>query len=775
MDVDDFSAFGRRSSNRTAGAATLTRQTTTSLPPPPPPDINTEDSQAKMNYLLKTLGQFTSAITSLASTNVQQELAEKKVVRQKTELDRWRKHHSSFTSLAEEHEREMAKAKSASYLVDMRLKEHETVRDEAMQAMAATMLANGNVAAVSDPGEDKKVRRMQSEITDLRSEINENLDRLRSIQYEPSHVISLARTQSEGFKDLKRAVHDLEKRAITKQNLYELDKHYVSRNSFVEMEGRLNDCAHEWSKIESSLAQNQSNKLTEQVEKLKEQMDNLNSLKVAVNRIEESLEKMDGTLNAQEHTLQVLNHAVLGEEANDDQSLFDHIAKIAQDVNMFRGTLKTFNEEIGTLTEDAHKQATRVETLELENSTRDKPSASPTAAELRTTLQSVTSNVTALSEDLAQLKAEQETKDELVGQESERLDTSLQALESQVGSIRSDFEAAVSRIDVGLSELQSRQVPAVPVNTTPTPQVLPDASARSDDPLTKDLAGTLQEHRRALKQHYDKLQAVEAFQISLSQRFDNLTTDRLAQNMVHQMQKMWPNAAEVKIELDQIKELEGQLKSDVDSLKTALEVLRRRVGMQDLSVTVNEHKDQLVALAHKCENLTDATASSARALQMTIHSLDSDVELRVKELNQDAQKAKEFFAEVSEQLRLDIEKVNERLSLMEHTNIDELASLHGQVVELKNRCQGGSQVQEQDNLLSNIIVDSDGTGRISNDQNLSTPNKGSTTELEGVLQPETKKMRRLKLITKKEKLKRKRISSSDTEDGDKSKRRGEEA
>ena len=165
--------FGRRPSSRTGGAKAPTR------PPPPHPDFNTEDPQAS---LLNTLGQFTSAVTSLASANVQRELAEKKVVRQKTELDRWRKHHSTFTSLAEEHEREMAKAKSASYLMDMRLKEHEAVRDEAIQAMATTMLANGNVVVRSDSGEDKKIRRMQNDITDIRSELNENLERLRSIQ-----------------------------------------------------------------------------------------------------------------------------------------------------------------------------------------------------------------------------------------------------------------------------------------------------------------------------------------------------------------------------------------------------------------------------------------------------------------------------------------------------------------------------------------------------------------------------------------------------------------
>ena len=732
-----------------------------SLPPPPRPDLNKEDSQNKMNYLVKTLGQFTTAITSLASTNVQRELAEKKVARQKTELDRWQKHHSSFTSLAEEHEREMERARSTSYLMDMRLKEHEALRDKAIQAMATTMLTNGNVLAVSNHEEDKKIRRMQSDIIDLRSEMNENMERLRSIQYEPSHVKSLALKQSEGFKDMKRAIHDLEKRAVTKQNLVELDNHYVSRNSFVEMEKRFNDCASEWSKIQFSL--------TEQVDKLKEQMDSLSSLKLETDKMEERVIKLDGTLQNQGDRLRILDHVISGE--NSDQGLLDLVNNFEQDVNRFRGTLKAFNEEIGTLSEDAQKQVKRIEELELTNSMRDKSSVD---ADLHTTVQNMMNGVTALSEDLAQLKAEQESKDELIGQESERLDTSLQALRSQVTSIRSDFEATISRVNLSLSDLQSCSVPAAPVNPpVPTPQVLPDPTARTDGPLLKELAGAVQDHRRALKHHYDKLQVVETFQISLSQRFDNLTTERLAQNMVHQMQKMWPNAAEVKAEVDHVKEREGQLKMEVDGLMTALEAVQRRIEAQDPSRAIKDQKDQLVAFAIKCEKLCDSTGSSVRNLQMAIQSLDNDLGFKVKELSQEAQQAKEFFADVSDQLRLDVEKISERVGVMEHTNVDELASLYGQVMELKTHYHRESQVSEKDGPQSTIVLDSDGTGRKPNDHPLPTPDKGPTTEQETVAQPENKKMRRSKLVTKKEK-KRKRVSSSDTEGDDRSKPKDEE-
>lgn len=758
-----------------------------SLPLPPPPDFNTEDSQAKMNSLLKTLGQFTSAVTSLASTNVQRDLAEKKAARQKIELDRWRKHHSTFTSLAEEHEREMAKAKSASYLMDMKLQEHEAMRDEALHAMAKNMLANGNVVAVSDAGEDRKVRRIQSDITDLRSEMNVNLERLRTIQYDPSHVKDLAHKQSE----LRRAFHDLGNRAATKQDLSELDSRYISRSSFEELDGRFNSCVGEWNKRNSSL---------QQIDNIKEQMDGLSSLCSEYGKIEERMNKLDGTLSTQEHTLQEFRHAVLGE--SDDQSLFDHIDRLAEDVNKFRATLKTFDEEIGTLSEDAHKQATRVEALELENSKRDKLTA-PSAdgdTELRATLQGVTSNVTELSEDLAQLKADQETKDDLVGQESERLDIALQALHSQVTSLRSDLDAAKDRIDAGLSELQSRPVPVAPLEPIPTPKVSPNVPMRSDDPLTKELAGALQEHRRALKHHYDKIQAVEAFQISLSQRFDNLTTDRLAQNMVHQMQKMWPNAAEVKADVDQVKEREAQLKSEVDGLRTAFKTLQQRIEAEDLSGAFKVHHDELVALAHTCENLFDSTesktASKEAAFQMTIQSLDSELKSTAKALNEDVQKANNnhiFLAEVSEQLRLDIEKISERVGLMAQTNIGEISSLHGQMVELKTLCE--SHATGKDSLESTIVVDSDGSRRNTKEQAPPTSDKGSTTEPDTTAHPGANGMRRHSLMTKKEKKlgqkekekreeldkkermkrKRKTISSSDTEGDDMSKRRVEEA
>lgn len=748
-----------------------------SLPPPPPPDFHTEDSKAKLNSLLKTLGQFTSAVTSLASTNVQRDLAEKKAARQKTELDRWRKHHSTFTSLAEEHEREMAKAKSASYLMDMKLQEHEAVRDEAIQAMAKTMLANGNVLAVSDAGEDKKIRRMQSDINDLRSEMNLNLERLRTIQYDPSHVKDLAHKQSE----MRKAFHDLENRAATKQDLYGLNSHYISQSSFEEMDGRLNNCVVEWSNMKFSL---------QQVDKIKEQMDSLSSLRLEFDKVEERMNKLDGTLSTQEHTLQEFRHAVLGE--TDDQSLFDHIDRLAEDVNKFRATLKTFDEEIGTLSEDAHKQATRVDALELENGKRDKSTASNADGdtELRTTLKGVTSNVIELSEDLAQLKVDQETKDDLVGQESERLDISLQALQSQVASLRTDFDAANNRIGVSLSELQSRRFPVAPLEPIPTPEVSSNVPVRSDDPLIKELAGTVQEHRRALKQHYDKMQAVEAFQISLSQRFDNLTTDRLAQNMVHQMQKMWPNAADVKVDVDQIKEREVQLKSEVDSLKTAFNTLQQRIETEDLSGAFKVHRDELVALARTCENLFGSTASKEAAFKMAIQSLDSELKSRIKALNEDVHKANNnhiFLAEVSEQLRLDIEKISERMGLMEHTNIVEISALHGQVVELKNICE--SQATGSHGLESTIVVNSDGPGHNTKDQALPSSDKGSATEPDTTAHPGGNGMRRHSLMTKKEKkvgqkerekreelekkerMKRKRISSSDTEGDDGSKRR----
>ena len=724
-----------------------------------------------MNHLLNTLGQFTTAVTSLASTNVQRELAEKKVARQKTELDRWRKHHSSFTSLAEEHEREMAKARSASQVMDIRLKEHEAIRDEAIQAMAVTMLANGNVGAVGDSGEDKKVRRMQSEIMDLRCDMNENLERLRKIQYEPSHVTDLARRQSEGFKDLRRAVTELEKRAVTQQNMYELDNHYVSKKSFVEMEEKFIECAREWSRIEASLTQDQPYKLTEQVSKIQERVDSFSSPSLDVSKLKKRMDEVDGTLNTQGQGLEDLKHAIMGEK--DDQGLFELIGKLEEDVNRFRETLNRFNEEIGTLSDDAHGQTARVEALELENSMRDKLPVSSADGELRTSLQNVLSNVTTLSEDLAQLKGDQEIKDELVGQESERLDLSLQDLQSQVSSTRSHFEITISRVNASLSELQTRPVPSAPINTVPTPRSLVDGPERSDDTLVQNLSGTLQEHRRALKQHYGMLQACEAFQISLSQRFDNLTTDRLAQNMVHQMQIMWPNAAEVKAEVDQVKEREGQLKQEVEGLITALDALRRRVGVQDLSGTILAHKDQLAVLTTKFTNLEDR----AKDTESTIQSQDRDSRIhydRIKKLNDDAEKAKEEFAEISEHLKQDIERVGERVGVIERTTIEEIASLHGQLTNLKENCHVESQTQEKDSQEAAVMEDN--AELLPDEPTLPTPNGESTAEPEAMVQPEGgQKMRRNRLVTRKEKQKRKRVDSSDSEEDDRSKRRGGEA
>jgi len=560
---DHDSSSGQRSGGQTPKMPTLAPTPTMSAPslpspppPPPPPPLSSmpiaPDASAQMSRLLAVLGEFTNHVSDMASVTMQRENAKKQLAKKAAEYDKWRKQHASFPPLAEQQEKERASAQIEFEELDRKLKQHIGARDKLAQAIAMSVVSNrSGGGGGGGGGESERVQYLERELEVTRTDIQGMKTKLKQASTEYGQI------------------HGIQ------------SKHASIQNQIVDLNHKLDGIVAGLNSrpIVSSTSDNSIINIDKQISKLQgklvmiqERVDDIPNLKLDVSKSKQEVRDLSFSVNAQVNSLQELKGTILGEK--DDKGLIDIIATVEEDVDKLRGALTTTNEDLDNFQSELHKFNGRLATLERGSSRRQTPQPATAITkyddtELRSGITFMKEEVADLQSGLVTLRREQEEKDELVGDEIDAITKSTSKLDEAVQTNRSDMEAAINRINASLSSLQARPSPPAAVSNSPTPQPLMNGTWKPDDAVGKKIQETLKQHRHVLDRQRETISMLERAWQNLDGRFNSLTTDQLAQNMVHQMSEMYPYAANVQVELDLAKQRHENLRQNNSSISNS--------------------------------------------------------------------------------------------------------------------------------------------------------------------------------------------------------------
>lgn len=212
-------------------------------------------------------------------------------------------------------------------------------------------------------------------------------------------------------------------------------------------------------------------------------------------------------------------------------------------------------------------------------------------------------------QDLEALKADREKVllirtdlDSLVVGQKDKDEGVTQTFEAIEGNMKILFEK-VARLQSKIMLVQQSQASQTLPNHPPTP---PIASA-STSPRESDQQ-QLQEVKMELHKLMEttsSLKSLEVFVVSQQEKFDGLTTDRLVQSMVHQLQQMYPLHP-------------GNLMAWRDSVHAYLH--------GDLKVRLANIESNITVLCNKTEEIFQFNAETRKINLATINSMKQDIE-----------------------------------------------------------------------------------------------------------------------------------------------------
>lgn len=730
------------------------------------------DTTVQTERLLAVLGDFTDHVSSMASIHVQRDNAKNHLARQETEFVKWRKQHLSFPPLAEQQEKSRASAQKEFDDLDKKLKQHVKSRDQLAKAIAMSVISNQSDGGV----ESERFNVLEEELEATRSEVH----RLRA-------EVNRASTEHGQIQDLRRDSTMCQKRIAEMES--ELDKLLATSNRPPVASPSENSNSN----LDKTLS-----KLQEKLSMLQDRVDDIPTLKLDLSKSKQEVRDLSSLVNAQENGLQELKSTVDGQVDNlreventaaelkdtvvalkgtvvgdgDDKGLIDVVVSVEEDLDKYRTAMTKMNEELNGFQEELHKIGGRISAGERGTSRRQTPQLATAMtkyddSELRSGLDSIKTEMAEFKSDLTTVRREQDEKDELVAADIDAINNSASRLDETVQTNRSDVEAAISRINASISTLQVRAATPVASGHAPTPTPVTNGTGKLDDVASKKFQDTLKQHRTALENHRNNIVALERGYQHLEDRFNNLTTDQLAQNMVHQMSKMYPYAANVQAEFDLVKNRDEQIRQNFTGLFSKIAQLDKVVVDTQSSIKSNEQvhylQNRLDTLAEEVTNIRTNTNTEHEAINNRINSIELEMQLQNPRLREDISS-----------LRTEVGALSAHLDDWGNQALTDLGNVALQVEQLNEHCGlvfdkpegGAARIASMQQKLA--MQQKPATGPADDDGGMGTPSAAAAipgasfvnveADDEDVL-PAGMRMRRTYLKTKK----RRRVEGSDEE------------
>ena len=547
--------------------------------------------------LLDSLNAFAQSITSAASLTVRRDLAKQQVVGQQKERDRQAKFKSTFLTLIEDAESRVEGVEKVSVEIEKQIDWSSQAQSKNAIALAAQLLKQAEVSTTLSSAQERAlvkddfttikadletpkneigntrdrghseddIAQLQDDISDLKADLKaagkriDSLDREAIMPYELNRKLRGLATRAE-LKDLvaKDEIQGLvSKNELRRVTTDEVRKHVTE--ALVPTERTLASLISEDASLNRKIkdvealtgkhcktAEENDQEHSSQFRRLDTSLRNLqlelSRLELRVQEQKEDCAAVKVETGAQNKVLTDLSNCVRLDASDNASSLDNIVMRNSDQIDSLQQDCGKLNEAIRHI-QDA-KAASNLEPPQVSMATVNAD------AEYKEEVKLIQSSLNALRaeqedfrlirHDLDALKADREVVliradlDSLIREESLKDVGVAEGFEAIEASIRKQQDQlAQLQTEVRLAK-QSQASQTVP-NHPPTP---PFANA-SMRPRISDQQ-KLQDVEMGLRSLTKTIQGLELFVNSQQQKFDGLTSDRVVQSMVHQMQQMYP-------------------------------------------------------------------------------------------------------------------------------------------------------------------------------------------------------------------------------------------
>jgi len=634
-----------------------------SFPPP-----HARDNNAKQ--LLKNLSSFAQVVTETASSTVRRDLVQSRVVKAEKEAKKWQSLYGDYTSLADEQAKAVKTLKDVADRVDERLLKFKQAQDDAIKAMAATMLSVSSTTTIpAGRQDDGKVKLLEVEVKELKAglkTLNSSFEALKIAQAQPRSKEAVASQQDLDFQDI----------IIDPENLRnQLGQIRSFQAGLTRGDRRIASLEHEFKNLVNSKTtvvqikdvQNQIASIREQLDCFKVTNEDISVLKAEVTSLTESV--------------QILNEEVIGSHKDDSggDNHKSHITRLQEDI-------LEVNRDLSAQVETVKSQGDRVTSIVT--------AANNTVSQR---LDTSMAEVTQVAKDLSAVVNDQKIKDELIAQEVDRLDQTISAVQQELVKMHADLSETRTSLKRQGTTSNSEQTMTDGAYILQSQQ--PNISRMTLQDQTT-AANPSDSQTNLLKDYNDRLIVCETVLTSLQQRFDNLSTADLARNMVHQMTTMYPYPAQVLAQLEQLGRNYSTLVQNVTGLSGNYSILSRRLDAiahnpaPNTLLTVYEEK--IKSLEARLAALPQHSATSANSAELAskaeVDEMTASLGRQLKILKADMTALEADLKENS----LGLKDINEVLDLATEQYQSTVSSLKSEVQGISEALANKLSIAEQD-------------------------------------------------------------------------------
>ncbi|KAI9814040.1 MAG: hypothetical protein M1827_003504 [Pycnora praestabilis] len=612
----------------------------------------------ELSELTGVLVDFTKHVTAAASINIQRDAAQRQLTKKEDEYGKSHKFHASFPPLAEQQENSKARAQKEFIELDKKLSQHVGAQEKLAETIAMRMImSNKNNAWSGDQGPPlETIRRLEKELEVAKSEVHAAANRMtvetNILKGEFWQIKNMSKKQME----LRYRLDDLERRSP-------------------------------------------SIELLSKAERLVDQGDEIHNVRMDADNAGKNVTSLSTKVGEQEKQLNELKSIVEGDEGDrGSHGLLFIVAQLEESVERDRKALAKANEDLNDFESQLLKFDSRIVALGArevqgrapqDSAPVSLPPAAPETtyddSDIRLALQTVKNEVSTLGGDISDttanlnaLRSEQDTKDELVATEFEDLKGVTIKFQSEVLDVRQTIDASIARIDKSISTLHSGFA-ALRAKDTPTqspsiPQTngFPKPSSEETQRIREALMSNrqiLEQQRLVIRQQGAQMEVFERACQNLDTRFNSLTTEHLARNMIHQMQEMYPYASTAQAEIAQMREWYQQLQTQMYAVKEQQKELLAQIKLlgDPNSKTVNgiqEHGASETGGEHRDAARSKKNVEQINAKYENLVQRDTDLATQLGKVHSRVENLWENSTDQLGSLFVQVERLNEHCGLL---------------------------------------------------------------------------------------------------------------
>ena len=504
----------------------------------------------RIKELTVALEEFTSHVTSMASLNIQRDIAKKEYEKREQDYQMSRKYHAAFATLAEQQENSKVNAKKKFEVLDQQLKNHVAARETLSTAIASKVISHSN---------------------------SKDTETLRHFQFE---------------------IQDMSKRV--KDTYSEICQIKSVQTKVTEQGSLLSSIQGELDKIRPALAFVDS--LVPKLDKLENRVDDFPNLRMELSKIRDELRPISKSIDKAMANFERLSQTVEGEKHGLAQAVKQLEAKIAEYADALDKLDLDQHHADGEL-DQHHARILALETRLNANMGQAVSDAQhgPATSGVRS------SDAARLEADLEAFRAEQQTRDEMVAEEIDKTQKGVSKLESDF----KNFEREIDKIQKGVQKLENdfknTEVEIEQINgwivdrsqgrlsiVDRRPSTTGDVEHEAKPALTetstsngtqinpemdqeiKKLKEELQQQQNSQSEFRHQLDGFKYSIEILDMRFNKLTTEHLARYMVGQMSKLYPQASVILASFEQSRQFQESMQTKIQDLADRLE----KIGLE---------------------------------------------------------------------------------------------------------------------------------------------------------------------------------------------------